>query len=180
MFFGRAPKNPHLPPAGASQFDEISFRHPPLSIPDTSPLVELLAAYGRYETPRKFVELAKLVKRNADLGRKTLIWTNFVRNILTLERLLARYEPAIIHGGIPSEIAVPMATRTREKELERFRSSRSCLGLLANPAATSEGVSLHHHCSDAIYLDRTFNAGQNLQSVDRIHRLGIPHAQETP
>jgi SNF2 family DNA or RNA helicase len=51
--------------------------------------------------------------------------------------------------------------------------------LLANPAALGEGVSLHEVCHDAIYLDRTFNAGQYLQSVDRIHRLGLPPDQET-
>lgn len=179
MYLLEAASNPQLLAAGASQFDALSFRHPPLSIPEQSTLADLLAAYGRYETPRKFIELAKLVKQNADLGRKTLVWTNFVRNILTLERLLARYEPAIIHGGVPSVIAAPTASRTREMELERFRTSASCCVMLANPAATSEGVSLHRHCSDAIYLDRTFNAGQYLQSVDRIHRLGIPQDHET-
>jgi SNF2 family DNA or RNA helicase len=51
--------------------------------------------------------------------------------------------------------------------------------LLANPAAMSEGVSLHHTCHDAIYLERTFNAGQYLQSIDRIHRLGLEPGTET-
>jgi hypothetical protein len=51
--------------------------------------------------------------------------------------------------------------------------------LLANPAAMAEGVSLHHACHDAIYLERTFNAGQFLQSVDRIHRLGLDPETET-
>jgi len=45
--------------------------------------------------------------------------------------------------------------------------------LLANPAAAGEGISLHHWCHHAIYLDRTFNAGHFLQSQDRIHRLGL-------
>ncbi len=45
--------------------------------------------------------------------------------------------------------------------------------LVANPAAMSEGVSLHQDCHDAVYLDRTFNAGHYLQSLDRIHRLGL-------
>jgi hypothetical protein len=43
----------------------------------------------------------------------------------------------------------------------------------------SEGMSLHHECHDAVYLERTFNAGQYLQSVDRIHRLGLPSDVET-
>jgi SNF2 family DNA or RNA helicase len=42
-----------------------------------------------------------------------------------------------------------------------------------------EGVSLHQVCHDAIYLERTFNAGQYLQSVDRIHRLGLAKDVET-
>jgi SNF2 family DNA or RNA helicase len=179
MYLLEAASNPQLLAAGASQFDAVPFRHPPLAVPPESTLPELLSNYGRYETPRKFVELAKLIKQNADLGRKTLVWTNFVRNILSLERVLARYEPALVHGGIPSEITAPNASRTREKEIERFRTSDRCLVLLANPAATSEGVSLHKDCSDAIYLDRTFNAGQYLQSVDRIHRLGISKDRET-
>ena len=41
------------------------------------------------------------------------------------------------------------------------------------------GVSLHQACHDAVYLDRTFNAGQYLQSLDRIHRLGLPAGVET-
>lgn len=173
MYLLEAATNPQLLPAGASQFDDSGFRHPPLAIPAGSPLAELIAAYGRYETPRKFVELGRLVKANAEAGRKTLVWTNFVRNILTLERMLTRYRPAIIHGGIPSNMNQPNAQRTREGELERFRQHGDCMVLLANPAATSEGMSLHRHCHDAIYVDRTFNAGQYLQSVDRIHRLGM-------
>lgn len=179
MYLLEAASNPQLLAAGASQFDAFPFLHPPLAVPPESTLPELLANYGRYETPRKFVELAKLIKQNADLGRKTLVWTNFVRNILFLERMLARYEPALVHGGVPSEITAPNASRTREKEIERFRNSEKCLVLLANPAATSEGISLHQECSDAVYLDRTFNAGQYLQSVDRIHRLGIRPDRET-
>ena len=43
--------------------------------------------------------------------------------------------------------------------------------LVANPAAAAESISLHEHCNHALYLDRTYNAGQFLQSQDRIHRL---------
>jgi SNF2 family DNA or RNA helicase len=179
MYLLEAATNPALLPAGGSQFDDIAFRHPPLDIPSGSALATLLGNYARFETPRKFVELAKFVKANADADRKTLIWTNFVRNIFALERLLGRYCPAVIHGGVPSEVTQPNASRTREDELKRFRSSADCMVLIANPAATSEGVSLHRECHEAVYVDRTFNAGQYLQSVDRIHRLGMDSNVET-
>src|SRR5262249_12375840 len=129
--------------------------------------------------PAKFVHLGKLVESNASHDRKMVIWSNFVRNLQTLEKMLGRYKPALIHGGVPSEISQPNARRIRENEIERFRKDPDCKVLLANPAATAEGISLHDVCHHAIYLDRTFNAGLYLQSVDRIHRLGLKPEQET-
>jgi hypothetical protein len=35
-------------------------------------------------------------------------------------------------------------------------------------------MSLHMVCHEAIYVDRSYNATHFLQSVDRIHRLGLP------
>ncbi|XUM24498.1 hypothetical protein ACRAVF_15825 [Bradyrhizobium oligotrophicum S58] len=51
--------------------------------------------------------------------------------------------------------------------------------LLANPAAAGEGISLHTVCHDAIYLDRSYVSTHYLQSIDRIHRLGLPPGTET-
>lgn len=51
--------------------------------------------------------------------------------------------------------------------------------MIANPQACGEGISLHKVCHFAIYLDRTFNAAHYLQSVDRIHRLGLPSNVDT-
>jgi SNF2 family DNA or RNA helicase len=179
MYLLEAATNPALLAVGGSRHDSIDFRHPPLSVPPGSQLSELLAEYGKYETPKKFIQLLQLVERNVAAGRKTLIWSNFVRNLETLERMLHLYRPALIHGGIPSEVSDASAPRTREAELARFRTDAACQVLLANPAATSEGVSLHEVCHDAIYLERTFNAGQYLQSIDRIHRLGMSPDQDT-
>ncbi len=179
MYLLEAATNPALLPAGSSSGDPIEFRHPPLPIPPDSSLHDLIAEYAQYETPAKFVQLAALVDRLRREGRKVLVWSNFIRNLETLERMLARHRPALVHGGIPSEVTQPAAPRTREGELDRFRDDPECGVLLANPAALGEGVSLHHVCHDAVYLERTFNAGQYLQSVDRIHRLGLEPGVET-
>jgi SNF2 family DNA or RNA helicase len=151
---------------------------PPDPIPEGTRLSERVLAYARYETPPKFEKLASMVAENAARGDKTLVWSNFVTNLLELERLLAPHRPALIYGGVPSGDDVEGVT-TRESELRRFREDDRCRVLLANPAAMSEGVSLHHVCHDAIYVDRTFNAGHYLQSIDRIHRLGLAAGTET-
>jgi hypothetical protein len=51
--------------------------------------------------------------------------------------------------------------------------------LLSNPATLGEGISLHDVCHDAVYVDRDFAAGRFLQSLDRIHRLGLAPGTET-
>lgn len=178
MYLLEAATNPRLLTTGSDEAD--SFQYPPLEVPPQSRLWDLIRQYNAIETPPKFEQLAQIVQENAEQKRKTLVWTNFVRNIPALQRLLGRYEPAAIYGAIPSEVSDPKAALTREAELARFRDQKSaCMVLIANPAAMSEGVSLHKTAHDAVYLDRTFNAGQYLQSVDRIHRLGLEEGDET-
>ena len=164
MYLLEAATNPSLLIAGSHPHDPVLFRHPPLDVPHDTALEDLLSAYPNYETPWKFELLKAAVEENARQSKKTLVWSNFVRNLETLRNYeLQEYHPAIVHGGV----------QDRADQLKRFRSDPDCHVLLANPAALGEGVSLHHTCHDAIYLERTFNAGHYLQSVDRIHRLGL-------
>ena len=64
-------------------------------------------------------------------------------------------------------------------KIKRFHEYPNAFVLVANPAACSESISLHTVCHHAIYLDRNYNAGQYLQSEDRVHRLGLPPGQKT-
>lgn len=178
MYLLEAATNPKLLVAGSlAGADPDVFRHPPLPIEPGSDLAKLIAEYNRHETPAKFVELSRLVKENAEKGRKTLVWSNFVRNLKLLERQLKALRPALIHGGVPA--FAPNGQPSRERAIASFRHDPDCFVLLANPAAMSEGISLHKECHDAVYLERTFNAGQYLQSLDRIHRLGLAPGTET-
>ncbi|WP_428414971.1 DEAD/DEAH box helicase [Pararhizobium sp.] len=176
MYLLEAATNPMLLTSGSDTFDDPAFEHPPLEVNGEEKLMDLLQNYSRFELPWKYKEVESIVSAAASRGEKVLIWTNFVRNIRILSRILHRYSPAIVHGGVPSSAsALPSKTGTvtRELEFNRFRFDPSCTVLLANPAACGEGVSLHHWCHHAVYLDRSFNAGHFLQSQDRIHRLGL-------
>ncbi len=117
----------------------------------------------------KYQEVLSIVAQNVSLGRKTLVWSTFIRSINTLQRMLSAFSPAVVHGG----------TKDREGEIARFRNDPECMVLISNPATLGEGISLHHHCHDAVYVDRDFAAGRFLQSLDRIHRLGLAEGTET-
>ncbi|WP_327141286.1 DEAD/DEAH box helicase [Nocardia sp. NBC_01327] len=173
MYLLEAAANPMLLIAGSDECDERGFEHPPLELQGDEPVAQLLQRYREHEVPWKYDKVSEIVNAAAAQGQKVIVWSTFVRNLKLLANHLREYQPALVHGGVPPADTAPPGTLTRDAEFDRFRNDPSCHVLLANPAACGEGVSLHHWCHHAVYLDRTFNAGHFLQSQDRIHRLGL-------
>jgi superfamily II DNA or RNA helicase len=108
----------------------------------------------------------------AKQGKKTLIWSYFRNNIEHIGKYYLKDLNAVyIHGGV--ETGSEEEENTRKYNIKKFKDKNSdCKVLVANYASCAEGISLHHVCHDAIYLDRSFQADLYLQSVDRICRLG--------
>ena len=121
--------------------------------------------------------VADLARAFAKEGRKTVIWTIFTDTIYQMERLLAELNPVSLFGLVPS--GEPTNPDTREGRIRRFHQDPRCMVLVANPAAAGEGISLHRICHDAIYVDRSYVTTHYLQSIDRIHRLGLAPGVET-
>ncbi|MEU2679126.1 DEAD/DEAH box helicase [Streptomyces sp. NPDC007107] len=169
VYLMMASTTPTLLDRGFGRYDPLPFHAPPYEPPSDGPLRDLLRDLPRYEMSPKYEAVLQTVAENARMGRKTLVWSTFVRNLTTLGIALAKFQPAIVHGG----------SVDRDEQIRRFRQDPDCLVLLSNPATLGEGISLHHVCHDAIYLDRDFSAGRFLQSLDRIHRLGLKAGTET-
>lgn len=141
------------------------------SIPPGIKKWELLTEFSKYEKPAKIDYTVKRVKKIARDGKKVVVWSVFVKNIELLENLLSDLKPVSIYGEI--ETGDENEAQTREWRIRQFHEDPNCMVLIGNPAACGEGISLHKVCHYAIYLDRTFNAAHYLQSLDRIHRLGL-------
>lgn len=138
-------------------------------------LARLLRRYGHSETPAKVQWTVNKVRQLVRLGKKVVVWASFIGNIKLLERLLSDLNPLLAFGGIPPyEEDVDLGLESRESNIHLFKTDRRHNVLIANPGACSESISLHKACQSAIYLDRTFNCGQFLQSMDRINRVGMP------
>jgi hypothetical protein len=169
LYLLMAATTPALLATGTTRYEPLPYRVPPLVPPPDSQLASLLRDLPLYEMSPKYQEVLAIVAANALAGRKTLVWSTFVRNLTSLSSLLGDYAPALVHGG----------TDKREDEIRRFRLDSTCMVLLSNPATLGEGISLHRACNDAVYVDRDFAAGRFLQSLDRIHRLGLDADTET-
>lgn len=123
-------------------------------------------------------EVCRLTRNLARDGHKVIIWSQFVSAVETMADLLSDLGADYIHGGVETD-EDDSNQDSREAKIARFHTDPNCMVMVANPAACSEGISLHEVCHHAIYLDRSYNAAQYLQSEDRIHRLGLAREQRT-
>lgn len=119
----------------------------------------------------KIEYVCRRARQLAAENKKVIIWSCFVQNVELIALRLSDLGAEYIHGGV--DAGDENALDTREGKIKRFHDDPCCMVLVANPAACSEGISLHKVCQYAIYLDRSFNAAHYLQSEDRIHRLGL-------
>ncbi len=167
-----AASNPALLAGHEPNVDDLALDE----IDEIPELQDLVRNYNQVERSAKVSWVTSKARELVEAGQKVVIWTSFVGNIKLLEVLLADHDPLLVYGELrpfeeeddsPSEIS-------RERNIRRFKSSKDRPILIANPAACAESISLHKVCQAAIYLDRTFNCGQFMQSLDRIHRVGLP------
>ncbi len=143
-------------------------------------VIEGIKNYSKYEIPPKLKECDKLARQilNISKSKKVVIWSVWINNIKTLRSMFKDYDPQVIYGDIPINDQLDK-NDNREIRIKKFKSDPNCRVLIANPGACGESISLHDVCHDAIYLDRTFNAGQYMQSLDRIHRVGLNSSTKT-
>ena len=160
------------------------------ALPDSNPtLLERLARFSATETPAKWTQARQLLESLTGTGEKVVVWSNFVRN-LDFTSKQVRNELGLpvfqVDGRVPTgdepihdtPLSRPLAADTRETRIEQFLDHRGPAVLVTNPATSSESISLHRACHHAVYLDRTYDAALFLQSIDRIHRLGLDPATE--
>lgn len=137
-------------------------------------LIDKVLDEGASTKMRAVADHARLL---ASEGKKVVIWTIFTGTILEMEKMLADLNPVSLYGAVPT--IAPELGDGRESRLQRFHLDEQCKVLIANPAAAGEGISLHTVCHDAIYLDRSYVSTHYLQSIDRIHRLGLAENVKT-
>ena len=139
-------------------------------IPPTNPtLMERLIRFAATDRPAKSVAGLEIVKGLMDAGKKVVCWSNFVRNLDNFSEILRR-ELGIpvfqVDGRVPASDD-PVQDRddsdvreddSRERRIEQFLSIDGPAALVTNPATSSESISLHRACHNAIYLDRTYDA----------------------
>lgn len=159
--------------------EEFGLALPPGKLlEDDSSITDKIINYSKHEIPTKIIKAAQLAKRHVEKGNKVIIWNSFINNMSVFKQstIISDYDPIIINGNIPKDPKIP---DNRDERINEFKNSTEPKILIASPASLGESVSLHKNskhenvCNHAIYLDRNFNGAQYMQSMDRIHRIGM-------
>lgn len=158
--------------------EEFGFACEINNLPDIdSTLVEQIKNYSDYEIPSKIAKASILARELVEKGNKVIIWNSFIHNMSIFQNtLLEEFDPIVINGTISRNTSEEV---NRDKLITEFKNNPESKVLIASPASLGESVSLHKNsknesvCNHAIYLDRNFNGAQYMQSMDRIHRIGM-------
>ena len=146
-------------------------------------ILNLLSEYDETKTTPKIIAAAKHAKELATgIGSRALnkkpqnvvIFTVFKGTADDLAKELQEQKPLVVKGD--------MDTKSREDIIEKFKNWNFSDGLgkilIATIGSIAESVSLHKNkegkpvCQNAIYLELNYNAGQYMQSLFRIYRIG--------
>ncbi|OGF91952.1 hypothetical protein A3H04_03040 [Candidatus Giovannonibacteria bacterium RIFCSPLOWO2_12_FULL_43_11c] len=148
----------------------------PEEFQDDSTIISKIYNYPKIETPKKFVEIKRLLEGKILPNKgKAIIWSIFIQNAKELQKYL-------IENKIPTQLLIGEVDQPeRELVIEKFNDPNNSEFhvIVANPFAVSESISLHKGCHNAIYMERDYNCSNFLQSKDRIHRYGLLSGQET-
>ncbi len=138
---------------------------------------EKITNYSKFEIPSKMVKASQIARNLYDAGHKVIIWNSFIHNMeIFRNSLLDGLNIIVINGTTPKESREP---GNRDELITKFKESTEPQILITSAASLGESISLHknaegkHVCNHAIYLDRNFNGAQYMQSMDRIHRIGM-------
>lgn len=148
---------------------------------DDSGIIDKILKYETLEVPQKFLTTGALVKSLIEKNLKVIVWSIFIQNIHDFSAYLSSIgiESRQLYGATPIEgdnddMDNNVDNETREGIIREFHNPSSVFKvIIANPFAISESISLHKACHNAIYLERSFNAANFIQSKDRIHRYGL-------
>jgi len=112
----------------------------------------------------KIKEAVSITNNLIEKNEKVIVWTNWRRANV---EFINSFEE-----GIAKQLVGGMSNEERRGVVEEFKKGDLNV-LVANPSVAGEGISLHDVCKNAVYINRSFNAIEYLQSRDRIHRIGI-------
>ena len=138
-------------------------------------VLKLIQRYHKNQISNKIREVAELARKLSNEKKNVVIFTHFRGNVKLLGKILADKKPLRITGQITKQ-------EDQENIIEEFKNWNFKDGkgkiLIATAGTVAESVSLHKNkdnkpvCNNAIFLERSYDAGKYMQALYRTYRIG--------
>lgn len=126
--------------------------------------VSQLATLRRETAQLKAVCVGLMVKEELECGApKTVLFAYHTEAIETLVKILAPFEPAAIHGGVPEA--------KRQVEIDRFQTDPKCGVFVGQLQAAGSSLNLQAG-KRVVFVEADWCPGQNDQAIARVYRKG--------
>jgi non-specific serine/threonine protein kinase len=106
-----------------------------------------------------------------EAGRKVVFFTQWVQTLEMLEEALKKYNPAVVHGGVPAYGNKMNGRSARQLEVDKFQEDNNCRAFIATIQTAGVGLTLTAG-SVVVLVDRPWNPKIVEQAVDRVRRIG--------
>jgi SNF2 family DNA or RNA helicase len=97
-------------------------------------------------------------------SHKVVVFAYHREAIATLEKVLAPYAPAVIHGGI--------GDRDRVAAIDRFHVDPRCRVFIGQITAAGASINLQNAASEAFFVEASWCPSDNEQAIARVYRNG--------
>lgn len=111
----------------------------------------------------KMQRMIELVEDIVSNNQKAIIFSNWTSITEVAVKLLSKYNPAYITGGVKQE--------ERMNEVDRFQNDERCKVIIGTIGAMGTGLTLTS-AQNVIFLDEPWTKALKNQAEDRAHRIG--------
>lgn len=119
----------------------------------------------RHETAvLKAIATGLMLKEELEQGApKTVVFAHHRGAIDTLTKVLAGYNPGVIHGGV--------SAGARQDAIDRFQNDPACRVFIGQTTAAGSSINLQAG-SRVVFVEASWTPGENEQALSRVYRAG--------
>jgi len=160
------------------EFEDLEFEDIPSELAKYARLMqvaestEIVGGAKGKQGSAKLTALEELLEEIVERGEKAVVFTRSKRfcNIM-YEYFKDKYNPAIIHGDIPSQAKAGEEVSERQRQADKFQEDETCKVVFCVTSAAREGVTLTAG-NNLIFTSKDFSPSYVSQAIGRVWRFG--------
>jgi SNF2 family DNA or RNA helicase len=159
------------------EFEDLEFEDIPSELAKYARLAQIAesteivgGAKGK-QGSAKLAALEELLEEIVERGEKAIVFSRSKRFTIIMHNYFQKYNPAIMHGDIPSQAKGNEEVSERQRQVDKFQEDESCKVIFVCESAGREGWT-GTAASNVIFTSKPWSPAYISQCVGRCWRFG--------